>query len=373
MKRLQLLFRNLGLGDVISFSPLILLARDHGFAVDVAYQRFAVPQIAALLFGRHGEEHVRFGRADQFRGLRYHAAILFDRHLLPGFWLRPSAYDLLAMPVPERRRAQLLFYNAAVRAAMRLRGARARPLRASPGTSIGQLAFEDFAGYLGVAAQYSTHIPRVRALLRPAEEPPARQVVVHLFRDQSFKRLEPQTLSRVAQVLASAVTGAAEWLAVYDSASPFERQAAERVIQVFRSLNLRANLRGSPPLEEVVKLLASARLYAGVDHGISHLAGLLCPRSLVLYGGSQRHNDIHLLWRPLVEGEPVSHGPQVTSIESDTCRVALVHPAREEYSAQEAPDSRLINDVATAENLRRALGLLGFPAGPLPGARLAMR
>lgn len=366
MQRLQLLFHRLGLGDVLTCAPMILLALDHQYSVDVVYETGAAPEVIAFFAATPlGEQPVRFVlRGAQPRAVAGDAAVLYSHRILADVWKCAPGAEVLCVPLPEHRRSRIALYNRAVVPALRLRGLRAREMRANRGRSIGRMMFEDFAAHLGAMADYDAFVPRVRALLpAPGPETP-RNILAHLFRDHPLRRLEEATLARAAACLAGAVSSSRAELAVlFHAASSFERHAAEYFAERASAKGLRCRLLASPRLEEAARLVAAAPLYAGVDHGISQLAGLMSARCFLLYGGYRNHSDVHRTWQPVMEAEPVEQTPHVSLMRRRDRAVAMVHPARAEYLAHRKEDSALINRAATRENLEAALSLLGFRPG----------
>ncbi|GEM_PF-6872606 len=362
MKRLQLLFHNLGLGDVITFSPLVLLALDQGYAVDFVFAVNRSGGIGPLLFpGPVEEGRLRFAGGAASAGERYDVTIVFDRKVMGRVLLRGGSRDVLTIPVLAHRRMRIAIYNGVIATALRLRGLAPRAMRANPGRGIGQMVFEDFAGYLGVAADYHSCVPRVRALCLPPAAGPPGSFLVHLFRDHPLRRLEDAALERIAEALTgTAGAPGGEFLLLFDPQSPFEAQAARKFAGMLSSSGRAGRLLAAPPLAEVALHLAAAPLYVGIDHGISQLAGLLSTRSLLLYGGFRNHSGVHRTWQPVMEAEPVEETPHVSVMRSRGRAVAMIHPAPAEYLAHRREDSALINRAATPQHLRLALHLLGF-------------
>jgi hypothetical protein len=356
-KAILFLVHTLGLGDLLSFSPIFLFAFKEGYSVDIAYEVGNPGPLATLLF--NGEkDRLRFLRPRTVLSKKtdYRITVLGDRRCLGTvIALGTRAGTLLPIPIQARRKSERLLYDNLVIPSLRLFGVPSQKVLPNPGERVGRLVFRQFCKELGKTGSLAELAGDVRRRLARAtgSKPEIRgAILVHLFRNLDYKLLGDEKLSLIAKCLGEEFPGCSVVLLFN---GPWEKERAEYFSSACQRFSIRCKLL-SPPLKDIIPLSASARLYLGVDHGVSHLASLFCRRSVVIYGGSTRMSDIHLLWPPQLDGQVKQYSENLSLIKGKARLAVLLHPSAGQYLSS-ARNPTLINRIVTYDTVRMALRL----------------
>ena len=356
MKRILFLVHNLGLGDVLSFSPLFLLALRQDYAIDILYTTGDPELITQLIF----KKELKSGKVQLLKTLSekssYAIAILGDRRCIGTVLsLGSNIGILLPIPIQATRKRDIFLYNNLLKHLFTLRGMRHYPVTANPGKSIRYIVFEEFCQVIGKKASYNDYLEDVQC--RIFARPPfgSNHILVHLFRDLWYKRLSKDSLSILARCLGEAYPDSVVNL-LFNPLNEFEKEHAQYFATACKQNGLKVSLI-SLSLKEIAASASSAKLYLGVDHGISHLASLFCNNTMVIYGGSRKFSDIHLLWPPQVEGMMKIHSENISYVRGKRTAV-LLHPSSDQYLSHQKEDSKLINSILTYDNVSSALKLV---------------
>jgi hypothetical protein len=312
--------------------------------------------VAKLIFPRELKEgRLRFPSRKDSKTTNYRVAILGDRRcirILPGLG---KIGAVIPMPVQSRRKRDLFAYNYVIRPSLRLLGIKSRSMLPNHGKSIRSVVFDEFCSELDIQGPMESFVEETRKRLVRSVKPVPRtkNILVHLFRQADYRMLREETLERIAQSICAELPKR-KIVALYRG--DWEKGQAEHFAASCRRYGSECEA-VSLPLKDVATLASSSFLFVGVDHGISHLASLLCTRSIVIYGGSRRKNDMHLLWPPQIEGEMKPASKNISVLKGDGRMAVLVHPSREEYLAHPKEDPMLINSIVTYDTVRKALRL----------------
>jgi ADP-heptose:LPS heptosyltransferase len=349
--RILYLINTLAIGDVICLSPLIEYAVENGMGFDFVYREGSPEAIAKLLYPKELREgKLRLLKAPEGA---YEITIIGDRRLLlQARSMGKNAGTTIPVPVQSVRKKDLFIYNCFARPLLALSGCRPRKMLPNPGKRLSSILLEEICEVMGKTASHDQLLERVAARLgvKPTTE---KTILVHLFRDVPYRRLDQESMRKIAAALAAnypkskiTVMAGNGWEA--EQAAIFAKLCADAKLDagVIR-----------PKLEEIPGLAARAQLYVGVDHGATHLATLAAPKSLVLYGGSRHYCNMHLIWPPQAGGPPEKITENITIMHGKLTAL-IIHPSEKECLAERTPNPKLINSIVTNENLKKALGLV---------------
>ncbi len=368
MKKVLFLAYNVGLGDVISFSPLFLLAMEN-YSVDVVYTTGDPLPIGKLFFEKEIKGGLlRFLKKSEFSSAKsseYDFTILADRRLFSlAMEMGKQAGCVIPIPLQKKRVGERLLYNCVFRPVLWLCGAHPKEILANSNERISKVVFEQFVHVAKIKASYSQFFERVRSRIeikmsgqtphmysKSKKQLKGGTILVHLFRDLDYKRIDNNHLALAAKVICEEFPSHTV-LVLTNPNNQWEKEAAEFFSKECNSNNLVAKLI-SPALPEICSLSLSASLYVGVDHGISHLASMFCPLSVVIYGGSKKLSLIHLLWPPQIDGEVKNLTSNLSLLMGKNRSALLLHPSENEYYNQSVKNSTLIN--AIMDNFKEAI------------------
>jgi hypothetical protein len=364
-ERILYAVHTIGIGDVVSFAPFFLLAMRKGYGVDIAYEVGEPAAIAHLLFpaelsdGRLRFIHVR---NMEHTAERHYAVVLIGNRRWFGPILAMGGQRLgtaIPIPIQDHKHHLLFFYNNLMRPLLQLRGVRTLARLPTRERSVRAIVFEQLSEAIGGGPSLKEMVAEVRSRAlasafhgsrRPSRK---KMLLVHIFREVPYSRMNPESLQVTASCLAERFPS---HKVIALSGGAWERQMAEAFASSCKQHGLDCEVL-SPSLEEVVRLAASTDLFISVDHGILHLASLVCRRSLVIYGGCRSHSDLNTLWPPQLIGEAEKMGAHFTRIREGERTAILLHPSHEEYLAQGRMTPILINRIVTCDNVRMALRL----------------
>lgn len=107
---------------------------------------------------------------------------------------------------------------------------------------------------------------------------PQRYIVLHPFANYSFKNLPTERWVDIAEYLVLNYQD----LKLVITGSNSERKIGEEIISKITPKDNVLNLSGFLSMQELANVIDGAKLYIGVDSGITHLAGVLQKKSLVI-------------------------------------------------------------------------------------------
>ncbi len=363
-KAMAFMVHNLGLGDVMCFAPLFLLAMKQGYKVDIVFTSGSPQKVAQLIFAREmkkGDLRLIPPKQVLAEKTRYDIAVVGDRRSLGT--IMKMGKDRLGMVLPQpfhaRRKNEILLYNWGARPLLRLSGIRSRHMVPNQGEAVGASVFGLFCDAIKEKGSYPDQArevrERMRSSLKAGKGKSGKTILVHLFRDLDYKKIENAKLDIIAECLSKQFPDY-RVITLLDAKSQWEKEHAEHFSASCTSHGMRCSLL-SPSLEEAGRLACSASLYLGVDHGISHLASMFCARSIVVYGGSARQMGVHALWPPQITGKRTEISKNISRIQGEGRTAVLLHPSDDEYFSNPKNDSVLINRIITRESVETALGL----------------
>ena len=364
-KAMAFMVHNLGLGDVMCFAPLFLIAMKQGYKVDVVFTTGSPQKVAQLIFPREMRKgDLRLIQPEQALSekARYDVAVLGDRRSLGAVMKMGKGRLGMVLPQPfhARRRKEIFLYNWGAWPLLRLSGIRSGHMVPNQGEAVGASVFGIFCDAIGKKASYPDEAEEVRERMRSSIKAGrgkgGKTILVHLFRDLDYKKIENAKLDIIAECLSKQFPGY-QVITLLDAKSPWEKEHAEHFSASCISHGMRCSLL-SPTLEEAGRLAFSASLYLGVDHGISHLASMFCPRSIILYGGSARQMGVHALWPPQIAGRRTEISKNISRIQGNGRMAVLLHPSDDEYFSNPKNDSVLINRIITRESVETVLDLV---------------
>lgn len=328
----------LHLGDFLYFSPVILLALDQGYEVDVHIDAKNIPQ---------NMDQVLFKEEISSRKVRFFsdAAMLYDFYdikviMNPGLFkktliaqLQKKGYGkkvIIVFSLPSKYYYLFLL---------------SKPFFFFSGSSLvvrfsEKNYFVQIFDILKVDKKRTFSLREINRRLPVEKQEASDSLIVHIFRnspDRVFSREKLRELAHWCDLRKKKI------IVLYNSKDSAESQMASEFISFCRESKSDVQDIGFTELPKLIGLLRSANLYLGVDHGVSHLAAFNARKGIIIHGGGPRWKNVHVVWRP-VKGTTWKNVAKNIISDGDT---ALIFPT--DYSPG------CINVIASKINLDTAI------------------